>query len=183
MFQCSSTIKMDLSGYEKDDLLEEYNRLSTSYVQLKKSEDDYRQQIHELKRSYQVALNAEAFLSNELETISSMHKSELDEVTSKLHSEIEDGKSKCFAVLECNIALESEVEDLKRTVDLLRKELADKNIELENSANKTPVSSQTDIQRIAWLEQERIELDGNVNKLRQQLNTALKGNIQLEVFV
>lgn len=173
---------MDLSGYEKDDLLEEYNRLSTSYVQLKKSEDDYRQQIHELKRSYQVAVNAEAFLSNELETISSMHKRELDEITSKLHSELEDGKLRCTAVLEANIALESEVEDLKRSVEKIRKELSDKNIELANNATKTPVTSQTDIQRIAWLEQERVELDGNVNKLRQQLNTALKGNIHLEVF-
>lgn len=173
---------MDLSCYDKDDLLEEYNRLNTSYVHLKKSEEDYRQQIHELKRSNQIALNAEAYLSNELETISSIHKRELNELTSKLNSELEDVRSKCVSVQEDNIALESEVEDLKRTVDLLRKELTDKNIELDNSGGKTPLTNQADIQRIAWLEQERLSLDEKAEKFREQLNTALKGNIQLEVF-
>ncbi|KAH8282489.1 hypothetical protein KR054_007896 [Drosophila jambulina] len=62
---------LDLNSLSVDDIVEEYKLLHHRHQQLKSQSDQDAQRIHELKRNLDTALAAEAYLTQELEQLSS----------------------------------------------------------------------------------------------------------------
>lgn len=90
----NTTICGDPQQLAKDELVEEYEKLGESYRQLKLVEDCRLQQNYELKRCLETATNAEAYLSQELESIASVHNGEMEQLKQRHAGELAGVKKK-----------------------------------------------------------------------------------------
>lgn len=102
----NTTILSDFQQLTKDDLIDEYEKLADAHRQLKLSEDAHLQQIHELRRSLQTATNAETYLAAELDSISSVHIGEIEQMRLKHGTELDAVRKKHAEAMEIVSGLE-----------------------------------------------------------------------------
>lgn len=102
----NTPILSDLNQLGKDDIIDEYDKLADAYRQLKLSEDAHLQQIHEIRRSLQTATNAETYLASELDSITSVHNKEMEQLRLKHGTEIDAVRKKHTESLETIVGLE-----------------------------------------------------------------------------
>ncbi|XP_061389338.1 protein Spindly [Musca vetustissima] len=160
----------DIINFTRDELLEEFCKLFDRYQDLKESNEADTQKIHELKRSLDTAVAAQAYLSQELEQYTSSENcqddanelqktlSELAELRkrySKLELSYNTLQQDHNALLEENAMLTKTVEELNK-----RKESEPAVVESK--------SSEEDLQRIQMLETENMDLLEKMEDFQEQ---------------
>ncbi|XP_030384170.1 protein Spindly [Scaptodrosophila lebanonensis] len=86
--------KLDLSALNIDDIVEEYKILFDRHEQLKLKTEDDAQKIHQLKRSLDTALAAEAYLTHELEQVSAQSQNATSAESPRAKQKIDDMQRK-----------------------------------------------------------------------------------------
>lgn len=114
---------MDVSSISIEELQEEYQKLKEKYSQLCALSDSDRQRIHELKRSLDTATAAEAYLSQELEQLSSVQTSQDDVLLHKKQNEIDELKKRQAVLLTENEDLHEDVAVLRAENEKLKQEI------------------------------------------------------------
>ncbi|XP_055837772.1 protein Spindly [Episyrphus balteatus] len=118
---------MDISSITIEDLQEEYQKLKEKCSQLIALSDQDRQRIHELKRSLDTATAAEAYLSQELEQLSSVQTSQDDAALQKKQNEIDELKKRQAVLLTENEELHENVAALRADNERLKQEVRELN--------------------------------------------------------
>lgn len=121
---------LDLNSLSVDDIVEEYKLLHNRHQQLKSQSDQDAQRIYELKRNLDTALAAEAYLTQELEqlstqpqdTNSSWNTQELEELRRKYRNLQAEQES---LQLDYDQKAE-EARDLKAQLDARERELSER---------------------------------------------------------
>lgn len=114
---------MDISSISIEDLQEEYSKLKSKYNQLIVLSDQDRQRIHELKRSLDTATAAEAYLSQELEQLTSTQTSQDDALLNKKQNEIDELKKRQSALLTENEELHEDLATYRSENEKLKQEI------------------------------------------------------------
>lgn len=109
----NQTIINNLEELSREEIIEEYTRLSRLYTELKESDDAAQQKVYELRRNLELANNREAFLTHELETINEQHDVELRKICDKQRDEIDELRRRLVESKESVSNLESELEQLR----------------------------------------------------------------------
>lgn len=180
MSQLNTTILSDLQHLTKDEITDEYEKLSKEYVRLKTINENGIQQIYELKRSLQTATNAESYLAAELEAISAVHADEIKELLSKHSIDNSEWRASHSLLMEQNQQLEAEVGELTRQIDGLKCDLnAKTTVDVNKSLNTTGFLELE--RKQGALECENIELVNEIDELQGQFKAAQIQNIHHEV--
>ncbi|XP_017110690.1 protein Spindly [Drosophila elegans] len=147
---------LDLNALSVDDIVEEYKLLHDRHQQLKVQSDQDAQRIYELKRNLDTALAAEAYLTQELEQLSSQPVASKSGADSQ---ELEELRRKYKSLKEEQDILQqdydSKVEESSKLQDKLaafEKQLADK------SATRSTDTHEDCLARLNALELENSEL-------------------------
>lgn len=176
----------DLSTLATEDIIDEYDRIWTAYQELKTADEQYRQEIHGLKRALNTATNAESYLSAELDTIDSAHRNEIAELQQKHRDELDDARDKCARHQDNVAELEADVDRMRQQIDGLQKELHEMQLAFADSAGQQPNvgGTVTELEQLLIAaERENAEFTVVVEGLREQLTKEKKLIIQHEVCV
>ncbi|XP_055919820.1 protein Spindly [Eupeodes corollae] len=118
---------MDISSISFEDLQEEYQKLKEKWSQMVSQSEQDRQRIHELKRNLDTATAAEAYLSQELEQLSSVQTSQDDALLHKQQNEIDELKKRQAILLAENEELHEDVASLTAENERLKQEVKELN--------------------------------------------------------
>ncbi|KAH8237535.1 hypothetical protein KR038_004141 [Drosophila bunnanda] len=123
---------LDLNSLTVDDIVEEYKLLHHRHQQLKSQSDQDAQRIHELKRNLDTALAAEAYLTQELEQLSSQPQQANSGGDSQ---ELEDLRRKYRNLQEEQESLQQDYDQKAEEAKDLKKQLEAKERELSERAS------------------------------------------------
>lgn len=163
-----NSIISDPSSLTNEYLVEEYQKLTNLYKNMKKSCDEDQQTIYELKRSLKTAESGEAFLSSELESIQSVHDKEIETLNSKHLETIEELKNNDANYREISVTLENQAEEMRNEISDLKEKLLKVNSSNFEDSNKRQ-STSCDIERELRHEKEKIELLTLIDELKDNL--------------
>lgn len=159
----------DIINFTRDELLEEFCKLFDRYQDLKESNEADTQKIHELKRSLDTAVAAQAYLSQELEQYTSNESNQDDNELQKALSELAELRKR-YSKLEISYntlqqdhnALLEENAQLTKNIEELNKRK-----EQEPAVVESKISEE-DLQRIQMLETENMDLLEKMEDFQEQ---------------
>lgn len=175
-----SIIVEDPYNLSKETLINEYQNLCKYYNELKHSDQRQLQEIHQLRRELQTALNDKNHLSSELEIINSDHSKEIEIIQEKHRDELNDYKNSLSVCKDDLETVESERDNLERMLEDVKRLYEEK----KQNCTDIPVDnnqSSVYIEKVTELETENDALAEVVESLKQELTEALKSNLQFEV--
>lgn len=163
-----NSIVSDPSSLTREYLVEAYQKLSNLYTNMKKTCDEDLQIIHDLKRSLKTAESGEAFLSSELESITSVHVKEIESLNAKHLETIEEMKNNDKNYREISVTLENQAEEMRNEISDLKERL------LKVTANNLEVlekrqSLSGDFEREMQHEKEKMDLLTLIDELKETL--------------
>lgn len=174
-----TTVVMNPSALSTSDLIEEYEKLSTKYLQAKNLVDRLEQQSYQLKRNAELGAVREATLHDELQSIAEVHNAELIEVKRKNALELDELRNRANDEKQSREHFEAEVERLNDELQCLEKRLAEKSTVQEKLLLK-PNETEIAIDRLQFLENLEVEymkrvndfneLSGQVTNLKMELS-------------
>lgn len=166
-----NSIILDPSSLTNEYLIEAYQKLSNLYTNLKKTCDEDLQIIHDLKRSLKTAESGEAFLSSELESITSIHDKEIQLLNAKHIESIEGLKNNDTNYREISTTLENQAEEMRtEIIDLKERLLKVTASNLEDSNKGQSVSC--DIERELQHEKEKNDLLALIDELKENVDAS-----------
>lgn len=178
----NTSVVQNPSLLSTDELLDEYEKLSKMYSDLKMYFDRSEQQIYELKRNLQLSDKRETFLQQELDAVNEGHESEMKTLYERHQTEADDLRNRLTDAKELNSQLECEIERMKTEVTA-RIEAADKKHEIVEEVDEKCRSQDDRQQYIDRIEAENVNLIQNCDELRGRLDMALEQITQNEVGI
>lgn len=177
-----TTVVMNPAALSSSNLIEEYEKLSTKYLQAKVLVDRLEQEAYKLKRNSELSAVREATLNDELQSIAEVHKAELVEVKRKNTAELDELRNRVNDEEQTREHFEAEVERLNAEMRSLEQRLAEKSSVQEKSVKPNEIEIAIDrLQFLENLEIEHIKRLNDVSKL-SDLVTNLKMKLsQLKV--
>ncbi|XP_059221975.1 protein Spindly [Stomoxys calcitrans] len=160
----------DILNYTRDELVEEFCKLFDRYQDLREASEADTQKIHELKRSLEVSVAAQTYLSQELEQYTNAENNEQENELQKALNELTELKKRYGkleasynalqqdhnTLLEENANLTHNLEEISRRRD----------VEPLDVTNKT---SEEDLQRIQMLENENMDLLQKMEEFQEEI--------------
>lgn len=166
-----NSIVSDPSLLTSEYLVEEYQKLSNLYINMKKTCDEDLQIIHDLKRSLKTAESGEVFLSNELESITSVHDKEIENLNAKHLETIEEIKNNNKNYREVSVTLENQAEEMRNEISDLKERLLKVTANNLDTLNKRQ-SLSGDIEKEHQHEKEKIDLLNLIDELKENLEVS-----------
>lgn len=173
-----TTVVMNPSALSPLDLVEEYEKLSTKYLQTINVIDRLEQEAYQLKRNSELSTVREATLNDELQSIAELHNAELVEVKRKHAHELDELRNRMNDEKQSREYFEAEIERLNGEIQSLEKHLVEKSSVQEKSVK--PNETEIAIDRLQFLENLEVEhmkrvddvneLSGQVTNLKIELN-------------
>lgn len=172
---CNSTILSDPNSLSKDELVDEYDKLSIAYKNEKKSNERFKQTIHELKLNLQTAQNAESFLSTELDAIQSTQSTIIKDIIEKHQIELENLRKRYEEAKEFNLSQETDLATKRDIIEELKLQLLESSTKSNDSINRQSQSQFVEMllkenDKLKAIQDEFIESE---NILREQLQSEL----------
>lgn len=134
------TIVAEVETLPQDDVVDLYQKLADSYTQKKTENEEFKQQIYQISQQSKILASSQIDLQQELESINSVHKEELDEIMRRNVLIVEGLREKNSELLSDKIHLETKVDQLTTNLTDLQKELEDVKQTLLNQTPQTRVS-------------------------------------------
>lgn len=166
-----NSIVPDPSALTSEYLVEEYQKLTNLYINMKKTCDEDLQIIHDLKRSLKTAESGEAFLSSELESITSVHDKEIENLNAKHLETIEEIKNNDKNYREISVTLENQAEEMRNEISDLKERLLKVTATNLDSLNKRH-SLTCDVEKEIQHEKEKIDLLNSIDELKENLEVS-----------
>lgn len=118
----NDTIISEVVSLSHDDLVDAYEKLAESYRDIKKENEESKQQLHHNSLQIKTFLSTQNDLHSELETINETHRQELGSLIKKNSLVIENLKEKLQSYEKEKTQLEDELEVAKRKLDDYQRE-------------------------------------------------------------
>lgn len=174
----NTTIVSEPMTLSKEDLADEYDKLSIAYKNEKRNNETYQQTIYKLKLDHQTALNAENFLSTELDVIQSTHTAAYKELTVRHELELESVRKRYADAMERCLSQEAELAAAKTTIDTLRKHISDQqnNVSRQSLNRQTSQSVEFLLDTVNKLEKDNFDVKCSESILRDQMESIVIAN-------
>lgn len=169
----NNSIVQNPSILSPDELLDEYEKLSKLYLELKQYFDKSEQQIYDLNRNLQLCDAGKASLQDELDTIAEAHENELKMVKERHQMEANNLRFRLTDAKELNGQLECEIERLKSEA-AANIVAAVKQCEADAVVHKKRESQDNRQQYLENIEVENLNLVRDYDELKEKLVVALE---------
>lgn len=176
----NSSVIQNPSSLSSDELLDEYEKLSKKYSELKTYFDKSEQKIYNLNRNLQLSGAREACLQEELDAIAEAHSNELRTVDERHHIEADELRCRLTDAKELNGQLENEIERLKYEVVATTK-VASKLNEAEAAMHRKRESQDNRQQYLESIEMENLSLARDGEEVKEKLVVAYNQIAEHEV--
>lgn len=173
----NTTIFQDPASLSHDDLVDEYEKISRRYAELKQSEDSCQQQIYEIKRQLELSGKRESYLTQELETITEVQDGELSALREKQRTDAEEMRQRLAEAKETIGGLEMELERMKKE----QLQVVEKVVPAIAVASNDSILSESQREHFDKLEAENTGLIGLCEELKEKYMEALKQVADKEV--
>lgn len=173
----NTTIFQDPASLSHDDLVDEYEKISQRYTDVKQSEDSCQQQIYEIKRQLELSGKRESYLTQELETITEVHDGELAKLREKQRADAEEMRQRLAEAKETIGGLELELERMKKE----QLEKVTKVVPVVAVASNESILSESHREQLDKLEAENTGLIELCEELKEKYMDALKQVADKEV--
>lgn len=168
------TIISNPSTLVMEDLIEEYEKISQVYCELKENNEKSEQENFQLARNLELSKKREIYLCQELESLTESHERESTDIKHKYSLETNDLRTRLTNVIETN-------EELENVIDRLKKEMV--SLELVTKAKEPcecgtvtdeSVLSNSRFQYLEKLESDRLTMLQDMDDLKHKLMESIQ---------
>lgn len=161
----NETIVNNVCNLSQDDLVDEYEKLATSYRQLKEENERRKQELHQERIQKKTLISTQNDLQHELESINTIHQEELRVFHEKTRSTVEFLKQRNHELQNEKIQFESETEELKKELQDSQADYDELRTKLQNFKPPTRLSDSFN----RHLESENESLQNELREMKAKL--------------